>query len=182
MEEPSHSRLLSCRGTRHLRDVFDRSSTNYINCPYKKSLRFLLRRNDKSHCGLKFPCNFRIACEDSITIRFFFRWPTATNSIIQKSPVRILCFNECFFLRPAPPFQFFLSCYCIVDVLKFFIINQIIAIEFTCKGFMYSFVEIMFGYSQFKIVGHTNIEYCSFRICDDIKKIKMLFINVHSGL
>ena len=59
-----------------------------------------------------------------------FKWKL----FIEKIPFRILSINQIFFFSPVPFFQLLLSNNCIINILKCFIINKMIAIITTCPS------------------------------------------------
>lgn len=80
----------------------------------------------------------------------------------------------------SPAFYFFFPGDSIINVSEVLIINEIIAVVFTSKGFGLSSVRPMFFQTLRQVVGNTGIEYSPFGIGDNVDLVMVLFVDVHS--
>ena len=113
-------------------------------------------------------------------IGYFFRRPSVTNSIIQKSQIRVHSQYQINFLLSSPAFEFFFSCYGIVYILKWFVVKKIVTEVPPCKSFLMSPVNPMFNQPLYDIISYTNIKYLLFGIGYYVNVILLIISYQHT--
>ena len=101
----------------------------------------------------------------------FYGRPLPKNFNIPKFQIGVFSPDQFDFFFSSPTFNFFLSFYGLVSILKTFKVQKVKRLIFGCETLPLYTVKVMSRYSFFQVIRNSCIKHCSFVVSNDVDVI-----------